>query len=162
MSAAPYLAHAGQHQRLQWLGQTTVEVMLDAAASGGSLTILRGRQAGGDATPWHVHGREDETMLMLDGQALVWIGDRDHPQRVETGGVAFMPRDVPHAYVIDSRTADVVFLTTPGGLEGFFRHVGHDLATPQREDWSLTPEVLEPAFREHGGAILGPPPEPPG
>ncbi len=156
----PHVAQASDHQTLQWLGQTTVEVLLDAAASGGRLTILRGRQFAGDAAPWHVHGREDETMIMLDGEALVWIGESGQEQRLVSGGVAWMPRDVPHAYVIDSDTADVLFVATPGGLEGFFRHAGHDLTTPSPESWSLTPDALAASFSEHGGTILGPPPDP--
>ncbi|WP_420826235.1 cupin domain-containing protein [Egibacter rhizosphaerae] len=69
-------------------------MLLDAAGSGGQLAVLRGRQVGGDAAPWHVHGREDETMIVLHGAALVWIGDRTHPQHVRAGDVAFIPRDV--------------------------------------------------------------------
>lgn len=156
MASTPYVAQSDAHQTLQWLGDSTVEVLLDAEKTSGTLAVLRAQQAARDAAPWHVHGREDETMVLLDGEAVVWIGDDRY--RLGPGGVAFMPRDVPHAYVIESETADVVFLITPAGLEDFFRQAGHDLATPLPEGWSLTPDVLGAAFAEHGGTILGPPP----
>ena len=162
MTDSSHVRQATDHQTLQWLGQTTVEVLLDAAASEGRLAVLRGRQFAGDAAPWHVHGREDETMIMLDGAARVWIGEGSQAQRLTSGGVAWMPRDVAHAYVIESDTADVLFVATPGGLEDFFRQAGHDLATPPPEGWSLDPEALAASFSEHGGTILGPPPDPSG
>ncbi len=162
MSDLGHVAQGTEHQTVQWLGQTTVEILLDAAASAGRLAILRGRQFAGDAAPWHVHGREDETMIMLEGEALVWIGEGSQAQRVGSGGVAWMPRHVAHAYVIESDIADVVFVATPGGLERFFRQMGHDLATPPPANWSLDPESLAASFSEHGGTILGPPPEPSG
>lgn len=157
MTNPPYVAQSDEHQMLQWLGDSTVEVLLDAEKTSGDLAVLRAQQAARDAAPWHVHGREDETMVLLDGEAVVWIGDGRY--QLGPSGVAFMPRDVPHAYVIESETADVVFLITPAGLEGFFRQAGHDLDTPLPEGWSLTPQVLGAAFAEHGGTILGPPPQ---
>lgn len=157
MTDAAYVAQAHEHQLLQWLGHSTVKVLLDASKSGGELSVLRTQQFAGDAAPWHLHGREDETMVLLDGAAIVWIGEDRH--QLGPGGVAFMPRDVPHAYVIQSETADAMFLITPPGLEEFFRQAGHDLATPLPDGWSLTPDVLSAAFAEHGGTILGPPPQ---
>lgn len=150
-----YVAASSVHQRLRWLGDSTLQVLLDAATTGGQLGLVRATLPQGSATPWHVHGREDEILLMLDGKATVWIGE-DHTE-LESGGVAFMPRDVPHGFRIDSTTADVLNMSTPGGLENFFRTAGHDLSTPIPDGWALTPQALGAAMAEHGGTILGPP-----
>ena len=49
-------------------------------------------------------------------------------------------------------------LATPGGLEGFFRSAGHDLAVPLPEGWVLGPAHLAPAAADQGITLLGPPP----
>lgn len=150
---APYVAT--EHQRLQWLGNTTVQVLLDANATAGQLTLMRSALVAGDTSPWHVHGNEDEMFLMIEGHATVWVGDEVH--EVGAGGVAALPRSIPHGYLIRSETADMLTLATPGGLEGFFRSAGHDLATPLPDGWALAPPELAAAFGSHGGTILGPP-----
>lgn len=156
MVTAPYIAGNDRHQRLEWLGNSFVEVLLDSAVTNGQLMVLRSELRRGDASPLHVHGREDETFLMLAGAAVVHVGDER--KEVEEGGVAFLPRDIPHAYRITSGTATMLTLTTPGGLEGFFRAAGHDIAAPKPEGWEISPATLAKALAAHGGQILGPPP----
>lgn len=36
--------------------------------------------------------------------------------------IVYLPRNVPHAYRITSDRADLLMITTPGGIEGMFRH----------------------------------------
>lgn len=149
----PYVAT--HHQRLQWLGQSIVDVLLDSAATAGQLTVVRSALVAGDASPWHEHGREDEIFVLLEGEATVWVGDARH--EVGSGGVAVLPRGVPHGYLIRSAAADMLTLATPAGLEGFFRAAGHDLAAPLPPGWTIEPPALAAAFAAHGGTILGPP-----
>lgn len=156
MLAAPYVAQAESHQQLEWIGGSVMEVLLDSAATNGQLTILRTQLRHGDASPLHVHGREDEILLVLSGTAVIHVGDDRH--EVADGGVAYLPRDIPHAYRITSAAATMLTLTTPAGLEGFFRAAGHDLATAKPEGWAITPPMLAEAMAAHGGEILGPPP----
>lgn len=151
----PYVAAPGDHQRLAWLGGSTVTVLLGDEHTAGQLAVLESRLVRGDAAPVHVHGREDEVFLLLEGSATVWIGEQR--SAVEEGGVAFLPRGVSHTYRIDSPTARMLTLTTPGGFAGFFRAAGHDLATG---GGTVTPERLAEALAAHGGRLVGPPPGP--
>lgn len=150
----PYIAD--EHQELAWLGRSRVRVLLDAAHTGGVLTALSSELAAGDASPLHSHAREDEIFILLSGRATVWVGDQRH--EVGPGGVAFLPRDLPHAYRILEDGTRMLTLCTPGGLEGFFRTAGHDLAEPLPEGWALGPAQLGPAAAAHGVTLLGPPP----
>lgn len=109
----------------------------------------------GDAAPLHVHAGEDEAFIMLSGSGTFWAGDSRYV--VEEGGVAWLPRDLPHTYRIDSDTAQVMTLCTPGGFEGFFRTAGYDRSVEQPEGWALTPATMGAALAGHGGTILGPP-----
>lgn len=151
-----YIASAQDHQQLAWLGDSTVAVLLDAAVTGGRLAALHSELSAGDAAPVHVHSREDEIFLLLSGSAVVQVGDERHD--VGPGGVAFLPRDVPHTYRITSDGTRMLTLCTPAGLEGFFREAGHDLSSPLPDGWSLGPAQLAPAAAAHGVTLLGPPP----
>lgn len=151
----PYVATAADHQQLGWLGGSTVSVLLDAASTGHSLTALLSELSEGDAAPMHQHSREDEVFLLLSGSAVVWCGDQRY--ELDAGGVAFLPRDVPHTYRITSDGTRMLTLCTPAGLEGFFREAGHDLSLPKPPEWALGPQQLAPAAEAHGVTLLGPP-----
>ena len=150
----PYAAKASDHQRLEWIGGGVMQVLLAGEHTGGQLAMFRSSAPAGAASPAHVHSREDEIVLMLGGSATFWSGERRF--EVEEGGVAFLPREVPHAYRITS-DAEMLALSTPSGLEGFFRGAGHDLRTPKLEGWSITPETMGKAAAANGQTILGPP-----
>jgi quercetin dioxygenase-like cupin family protein len=151
-----YIANVQDHQELEWIGGSRMEVLLDSAATRGSLMAISTLLNDGDAAPVHVHSREDEIFLLLSGSAVVWVGEDRH--EVGPGGVAFLPRDVPHTYRITSDGTRMLTLATPGGLEGFFRLAGHDLATEKPTDWAITPATMAPVAAAHGVTLLGPPP----
>ncbi|MBB5917630.1 quercetin dioxygenase-like cupin family protein [Nocardia transvalensis] len=152
--AISYAAEAADHQQLEWLGGGVMHVLLDGEHTGGQFAMFRSSAPTGAASPAHVHTREDEIVVMLSGSAVFWVGE----QRFEVGegGVAFLPRGVRHAYRITS-DADMLVLSTPSGLEDFFRGAGHDLKTPKPEGWQITPETMGKAAAANGQIILGPP-----
>lgn len=151
----PYLAQAGEHQRLEWLDGGVMSVLLDGKATGGQLTMVRSRLAPGAASPVHVHRNEDELFLLLDGHGIFWYGEERY--ELGAGGVIFLPRNVPHAYRFTSDTVDLLTICTPSGIEDFFRLAGHDLSVPKPDGWALTPPVLAAAAARTGQEILGPP-----
>ena len=150
-----YVANSDDQQQLEWLGGSSMSVLLDAAATGGALSAMSTLLQAGDAAPVHVHSREDEVFLLLSGSAVVWAGDDRY--EVGPGGVAFLPRDLPHTYRITSDDTRMLTLCTPAGIEGFFRTAGHDLATEKPADWTIGPATLAPAAAAHGITLLGPP-----
>jgi quercetin dioxygenase-like cupin family protein len=94
-SLEPYVRQASEHQRLAHTGGAEFAVILDAAITGGQLTVIESHSRGGSASPVHVHSRDDEAFLLLDGQMTVWVGEERH--RLLPGGIAFLPRGIPHA-----------------------------------------------------------------
>lgn len=150
----PYAAAEADHQELEWLGGGTMRVLLDGEKTGGQLAMFRSSAPAGAASPAHVHTREDEIFVLLSGSAVFWVGDQRF--EADAGSVAFLPRGVPHAYRITS-DADLLALSTPSGLENFFRGAGHDLSTPKPRGWKVTPETMGKAAAENGQVILGPP-----
>jgi quercetin dioxygenase-like cupin family protein len=152
---SPYAAQPGEHEQLEWLGGGIMEVLLDARHTGGHLSVFRSAVPTVTASPVHVHPHEDEIFVMLSGRGLVWIGDRRF--ELTAGGVAFLPRAIPHAYRFTSDNADVLAIATPSGMEGFFRDAGWNLAEPKPAGWAVTPAGLGKAAAANGQIVLGPP-----
>ncbi len=89
-------------------------------------------------------------------------GDRTF--RAEPGAFVFLPRDVPHSFVVEGdHPARMLTLLTPGGGEGVFIEGGrapeHDGLPP------MTPpdiEALKRVSGRYGSEIVGPPMTPTG
>jgi quercetin dioxygenase-like cupin family protein len=154
-SLQPYVRQAGEHQRLAYTGGHELAVVLDAAITGGQLTVIETHTRRGDASPVHIHGRDDEAFLLLDGEMTVWVGDQRH--KLQPGGIAFLPRDLPHAIRYDLASRVLVLSTPAGFQEAVFRSAGWDLSQPLPPGWQPTPEALRRAAEEAGVRLVGPP-----
>lgn len=153
--SSPYVAQAGEHEQLEWIGGGIMEVLLNAKHTGGHLSMFRSTVPSPTASPVHVHPHEDEIFVMLSGSGLVWIGDRRF--ELHAGGIAFLPRNIPHAYRFSSDNVDMLAVATPSGMEGFFRDAGWNRSRPKPAGWAVTPEALGRAAAANGQIVLGPP-----
>jgi quercetin dioxygenase-like cupin family protein len=148
-----YLAQPGQQQQLEWLDGGTLAVLLDGLATNGQLMLGRFDVSAGEAPPYHQHANEDEIFLLIKGTALVWCDDEEY--ELAEGGVVFLPRQVPHAYRITSKKADLLMINTPAGIEGMFRETGRDKSTPRPPGFEVKPDPAISA--KYGNTIVGPP-----
>lgn len=99
-----------------------VEILLKASAetTGGAFTLFEERDP--VDTPLHIHEHEDELFYVLEGEHVFQVGDREF--RAGPGDLVFAPRGVRHAQKrVAPRTGRVLILTSPAGLEGFFREL---------------------------------------
>ena len=133
---------AGDGERLSF-GPVTILVRVPSEASGGAFSLFEEEPPLAD-TPLHVHSNEDELFYVLDGDHVFRVGDTEHT--VGPGGFVFAPRGVPHSQrrVVPGEGRELV-LTTPGGLEGFFR----ELARAQ-EAGTLGPDAYATASERFG------------
>jgi quercetin dioxygenase-like cupin family protein len=148
-----YIAQPADQQKLEWLGGSTLAMLLDGATTNGQLMIGRFDVPKGEATPYHRHEHEDEIFLMIKGTARVWVGDEE--SELSEGGIVFLPKHIPHCYRITSDGADVLMINTPAGIEGMFREIGRDRALPRPEGYELLPNPAITA--KYGSVIVGPP-----
>ena len=127
-----------------------------AEETGGAYLMFEDSLDQGKVTPLHSHPDAEETFYMLDGDILLHLGTEQRPLGV--GGVAIIPRGIPHAFKVTSPTARMLCLQTPGGGEAFYRQAS-DPAPPGS---SQTPVDFDRIRHEaaNTGAIdlLGPPP----
>ena len=109
----------------------------------------------GGGPPLHIHTREEEFFLVLEGEVSFSIGGRI--LRVGAGGSAFVPRGTPHCFKNTSNgTARLLVLFTPGDIEGFFEFGAPVDGAPPSEELILERmQLLAPAF---GLEVLGPSP----
>jgi mannose-6-phosphate isomerase-like protein (cupin superfamily) len=95
-------------------------------------------------TPLHVHAHEDELFYVLEGEHVFRVGDAEF--QVGPGGTVFAPRGVPHAHRrVVPRTGRFLTMTSPAGLEGFFR----ELSEAEREG-TIGPEAYARASERYG------------
>lgn len=109
----------------------------------------------GKVTPLHLHPEADETFYMLEGEVRLHI-DGDE-QALGMGGIAIVPRGVPHAFMVTTPTARMLCLQTPGGGEAFYRHASDPAGAgePPMPDFA---RVRAAAAATGAIEILGPPP----
>lgn len=150
-----YLAQPEQQQKLEWLDGGTLAMLLDGSTTDGQLMIGRFDVSEGEAPPYHAHTREDEVFMLIKGTALVWLEDQE--MELSEGGIVFLPKNIPHAYRITSKKADLLMINTPAGIEGMFRHSGRDMATPRPEGFEISQASLAEGAKAFGQVILGPP-----
>ena len=141
---------------------------------GGLATIkATGEQTGGryslveilvpeDEGVLHVHHFEDEGFYILEGEMTFYIGEQTI--KAQPGSFLFGPKDVPHAFTVDSGPAKLLFLLSPSGMEGLIREMGEPARSlsipPQPEeppDEAQMEQMMAIAAR-YGGEILGPVP----
>ncbi len=87
--------------------------------TGGAFSVFEGSAPLLD-TSRQVHLNEDEMYYVVEGEHIYQCGDEEF--QVGPGGVVFLPRGVPHAHRrVVPQAGRLIFMTSPGGLEGFFR-----------------------------------------
>jgi mannose-6-phosphate isomerase-like protein (cupin superfamily) len=129
-------------------GDGTVLIRASAETTGGAFTVFEEVPPLLD-TPLHVHANEDELFYIVEGEHVVRCGDEE--LHLGPGGVAFLPRGVPHSQRrVVPGTGRLIVLTSPAGFEGFFR----ELAEADRAG-TLGPEAYAAASERYGITWLG-------
>ena len=110
-SLQPYIRQAGEHERLAYTGGAELAIILDAAITGGQLTVIESHSRRGDASPVHVQRPRRRGVPAAGRGMTVWVGEARH--RLWPGGIAFLPRGIPHAVRCDIASRALVVTTPP-------------------------------------------------
>ena len=95
-----------------------VIVRADTSQTNASLTVLEFLVPPNDGPAVHAHLREDEVWYVIEGDFRFKAGEEMF--RVSTGGMAFGPRGLPHAFQnVGDELGRLLVITTPSGLERF-------------------------------------------
>lgn len=140
-----------------WFLANRMTMKATAESTGGAYGLLESFIVPGFSPPLHVHHREDEAFYVLEGELTMRCGDRTF--RATAGSFVFLPRDVPHTFVVEGdKPARMLTLLSPGGGEGVFVEAGR----PAERDGlppAAPPDIptLRRVSEKFGSEIVGPP-----
>ena len=101
--------------------------------------------------PLHVHHKQEETIHVLKGQFKIRIGDSIY--YCQEGGFAYLPSNVPHAFLnLTDEPAEIIVVYTPGGGHKFYEELG-----PLTRNGSPDHKAVAQVFEKYGMTLLGPP-----
>jgi quercetin dioxygenase-like cupin family protein len=150
------ISNAGRRKDTFWWGNGQVEIKARAEDTGGVIGVVEGRFfEEGYGPPLHIHSREDEAIYVLEGQIRFRVGDDEFV--AGPGDWVWQPRDVPQAFSLESESARVLVVFTPGGMERMFEEggvpVGESTEPPQQQ---AGPEDAAAFARRFGFEVVGP------
>jgi mannose-6-phosphate isomerase-like protein (cupin superfamily) len=100
--------------------------------------------------PLHVHHTRDEALHVLKGRFKIRVGDEVF--YCEEGGFAYLPTNVPHAFLnLTDQEGELILVYTPGGTHRFYEEFGP--AARSGADRA----TLAALFTKHDMTLLGPP-----
>ena len=147
---------SGQGEQRWFCGGGKHTWLATAEETGGAFLMFEFVGDQGKVTPVHLHPGVDETFYVLDGEIVLDLGgDR---RALATGGVAVVPRGVPHAFMVTSPEARMLTLLTPGLGEDFFRMASEPAPVGSSSIPVDFDRVREAALQTGAIEILGPPP----
>lgn len=146
---------SGEGERRWFCGGGVHTWLATEAETGGAYLLFEDALDAGKVTPLHRHPDADETFYMLEGEVRLYVAGEE--QSLIAGGIAIIPRGVPHAFMVTSPTARMLCLQTPGGGEAFYRNASQPagVGEPPPPDFE---RVREAAAATGAIEILGPPP----
>ncbi len=108
---------------------------------------------------WHIHHREDEAFYVIDGELTISIGDKTH--KAKNGDYLLAPRDIPHAYSVDSPGhARILMICSPAGFEDCDRAMNTpttSLVPPESESVEIDYDKVMNLAAQFGVEFVEPP-----
>src|SRR5918994_6956993 len=143
-AASRTFAHEpGEGEAWWWFG-VLATVKATAEQTGGRYALVEILAPEGYPGVLHVHHFEDEGFYILEGELTFYVGDQT--MKARPGSFLFGPKDVPHAFTVDSGPARLLFVLSPAGMEDLIREMGE----PAREPPHPAPQEEEPDEAEMG------------
>ncbi|HEX5810845.1 MAG TPA: cupin domain-containing protein [Pseudonocardia sp.] len=147
---APFAIQHGEGPSMASPTGASVTVMARTGDTGGALTVLEIVSPPRDGPALHTHTLEDELWFVLEGDYRFKAGDRVF--RASTGGMAFGPRGIPHAFQnVGAGPGRLLVVSTPSGLERFFEEYAALLPGP------VDPAAFAAVGHATGIEFVGPP-----
>ena len=140
------------HGHIQTRGRLpgVVDVKISGSDNDGSFAVFEQTVlAKGAGVPLHFHPEQDEMFYVLEGSYRFKVGDEMFD--LQLGDSIFLPRKVPHAWMLTSEKGTAHCLVQPAGqLENFFLKL-------KAIDHVPTPEEIAKISAESGMVVVGPP-----
>jgi quercetin dioxygenase-like cupin family protein len=148
--AGPFAVRPGEGSTIQGPAGGLLTYMVRGEQTAGTLTVFENVIAPGDGPPLHVHGGEDESWYVIEGQLRFRLDEE--MRSAPAGSFVFVPRGVRHCFHnAGGQPARVLVMFTPSGMERFFDRFA---ALPEGSD---LPGAFASIGRDVGMEVVGPP-----
>ncbi len=113
----PKMDHPELNNSYWYIGHL-MSILVSGKDTNGSFALIHGYEIKGLEPPPHIHTREDESFYILNGEVKYTVGDKTF--NAGTGDWVFLPRNIQHAFQVQTDTAEVLIHLSPGGFEEYF------------------------------------------
>lgn len=157
----PYVVAEGDGVHTYFLNNLATTKV--AAADSALMSVVQFKAPRGFGPPVHVHDDEDEVVVVTEGSVAFRSGDDE--TIAAAGGIAFLPRAVPHTFQVLSDSATMISITASETGHPRFDTFVSALSTPAAEV-AIPPHAeidggqVARVGAEHKIGIVGPPPPP--
>ncbi len=146
---------AGEGDRRWFAGGGTHTWKVHTEDTDGAFLMFEDELTQGKMTPLHRHPDVDETVYVLEGKIVLNLDGDEH--QLDAGSMSLSPRGVPHAFVVRSEKARLLFIQTPGSAQRFYLEASKPATGPGPGPMDLD-RVRDAAAQHLGTDLLGPPP----
>jgi len=108
----------GEHL-IHFRDRGNIFIKLGAATGSDNLALGTQQVTAGAGIPMHRHLHMDEAFYVLEGSGIFTLNDV--PKSFEKGATIFIPRNSWHGFANLDHELLLLWIVTPGGLDGFFR-----------------------------------------
>ena len=145
----PRIVQADDSQKIS-LYDVAFRYGIGAEESDGGLSMLEVTVPPRTLIKPHIHGREDEFTLVLEGAVGARLGD-ETVEHIGAGSWLVKPRSIPHAmWNVGDTPARILEVVTPGGIERYFEQIA-PILKEHGPDWTKRYQALG---EEYGLTIL--------
>ena|SRR5438874_2765516 len=149
-----YVLQPGAGEVHDFVGGARLSIKATAQQTQGRFAAVEFLGPKGFGSPVHVHSNDDEFFIVLEGDVRFRLGDE--VTDAGPGSIIYGPRQVPHAFTMNSEEARVLLFFGPAGVEGFFRDASAYVATVPAGEPPDPGSLAEIAAR-YGQQFVGPP-----
>jgi quercetin dioxygenase-like cupin family protein len=130
-------------ERSKWYMGMLLTNLAETADTNRAYSLFEATLVPGTEPPPHVHSREDELFYVLEGEFDVYVGKEVFKGR--TGECIFLPRFIPHTFIVRAPRLRLLILFAPAGVEEAFRGMSSPAKNlePPREALTYSAEDLE-------------------
>jgi quercetin dioxygenase-like cupin family protein len=120
-----------------WYKGILISQMAGPVDNDGAFDLVIAKLRRGTEPPPHVHSREHELFYLFSGEMKVYVGGEVFT--VAAGECVFLPRGIPHGFLISTEEIHNLTLITPGG---FFEAVSRMNAPAERMELPTGADIL--------------------